>query len=467
VKIAFLGGVGTVTGSMFRLSVNGQGILLECGLFQGRRQESFERNRNLPPEAVSCQAMVLSHAHIDHSGNIPTLVRLGFHGNIYTTFATRDLCSAMLRDSAHIQEQDAQYVNKKRARQDLPPVEPIYTLAEAVQSLDFFISTGYGRPFTVAPGVTATFYDAGHILGSAITVYDLEEDGYRCRLAFTGDLGRRGAPILRDPMIVHNVDVLIMESTYGNREHGTYEEAERKFREVVNTTYKRNGKVIIPAFSVGRTQVLVYALHRLSQAREIPDLPIFVDSPLSVNVTEIFRLHPECYDEELRSFMGSLGNGDPFGFERLRYIRQVEDSKALNFLREPAIIISASGMCESGRILHHLKNNIEDPRNTVLIVGWQAPHTLGRRLVEGQSRVKIFGEEYQVRAQVEVINGFSAHADHRELVEYADAVAADGRLKRVFLVHGEETASMGLAAALREQNLDQVVIPQPGDEWEL
>jgi metallo-beta-lactamase family protein len=372
----------------------------------------------------------------------------------------------MLRDAGHIQEYDTQYVNKKRARQGLPPVEPLYTVEDATLSLRHFVSVGYDRPLSLGSGVRLTFRDAGHILGSAITVIDIEEDGQTSRLAFTGDLGRKGMPILRDPWLLQDVDYLIIESTYGDRLHDQIETTNERLADVVVDTYRRGGKVIVPAFSVGRTQELVYALHRLTEEREIPDLPIFVDSPLSTNVTEIFRLHPECYDEEVNEFI-TAGNGrDPFGFHRLTYIRSVERSKELNFLRKPAIIISASGMCEAGRILHHLKNNVEDQRNTVLIVGWQAPDTLGRRLVERQSIVKIFGEEYRLHARVETINGFSAHADRAELLDYVQQSGPE-RLKATFVVHGEESASLALADGLRDLGVREVTVPRPGDEFEL
>ncbi|UCC65107.1 MAG: MBL fold metallo-hydrolase [Anaerolineae bacterium] len=467
-NIKFLGAARTVTGSLHVLTVNGHRILLECGLYQGRRQESFERNRQLPFDPTNIDAMILSHAHIDHSGNIPMLVKNGYQGNIYVTPATRDLCSAMLRDAAYIQEQDAAYLNKKRKKTGEPPIEPLYKIADALNSLQHFVSVGYERPFPVVPGVTATLHDAGHILGSAIVALDVEEGERKFRFAFSGDLGRRDLPILRDPTCIEAVDAFITESTYGDRFHGPPAEADVALRRAVNETFKRGGKVIIPAFSVGRTQEIVYALHRLSNARKIPDLPIFVDSPLSTNVTEIFRLHPECYDKETHDFLNASGDRDPFGFHRMRYIREVEDSKALNFLREPAVIISASGMCENGRILHHLKNNVKDARNTVLIVGWQAPHTLGRRLVEKDPVVRIFGQEYSLRANVEVINGFSAHADRNELLAYTAHLSQfDGRLKHVFVVHGEEKAAQALARGLREQGVPHVLVPEPGQEVEL
>ena len=465
-KLQFLGAARTVTGSMHLLTVNGSRVLLDCGLFQGRRRESFERNRRQPFDPRTIDALVLSHAHIDHSGNIPSLVKNGFEGNVYATDATRDLCSAMLRDSGHIQEEDAAYINKKLVRKGLPLVEPLYTKEDATDSLQSFISLGYARRMPVAPGVTVTFHDAGHILGSAIVTLDIEEGRDRRRLLFTGDLGRKGMPILRDPQLVGNVDYLIIESTYGDRLHDPIETIDKRLRDVVVETHRQGGKVIVPAFSVGRTQELVYALHRLTLARKIPEMPIFVDSPLSVNVTEIFRLHPECYDEELRQFMNGGNHRDPFGFHRLRYIRAVEASKELNFLREPAIIISASGMCEAGRILHHLKNNIQDPRNTILIVGWQAPHTLGRRLVERNPQVRIFGEEYDLRARVETINGFSAHADREGLLDYVRQLEPS-RLEHVFVVHGEEAASLSLADRFRRLGVSQTVVPQPGEEFDL
>jgi len=461
-RLTFLGAARTVTGSMHLVETNGARLLLDCGLFQGRRKESYERNLNFPFDPASIDAVILSHAHIDHAGNIPNLVKRGFQGPIWCTSATRDLCAAMLRDSGYIHELDVLYLNKHRQRKGLPPVEPLYTRQDAEVCLSAFVAIGYGRPFPVAPGVRLTFLDAGHILGSAITLLDIEENGKTQRLVFSGDLGRPGLAILRDPETVREADVLIMESTYGNRTHESREEAERTLRRVINDTYRRHGKVVIPSFAVGRTQELVYALHRLTDARKIPDLPIFVDSPLAVNVTEIFRLHPECYDEEMKEFLNSDRRRDPFGFRRLRYIRDVEDSKALNFLRDSAVIISASGMCEAGRILHHLKNTIGDPANTILFVGFQAEHTLGRRILDGHERVRIFGEEYRVRARVEHIDGYSAHADQKELLAWVEAFDRQ-RLQRAFLVHGEEEAAFVLAEEMRKLGVRHVCVPEPGE----
>ena len=464
-RIQFLGAVQTVTGSMHRLRVNGTNILLDCGLFQGRRAETYEKNRRFPFDPSEIDAVILSHAHIDHSGNLPNLVRKGFRGNIYSTFATRDLCSAMLRDSAYIQEADVAYVNRKRARKKLPPIEPIYTQADATETLKYFFAAGYDRWIHVTPDVRVIFRDAGHILGSAIVVLEINENGRTIRVAYTGDLGRMDLPILRDPTPVSDVDYVISESTYGGRFHETPDEAEAKLESCVNRTCDRGGKLIIPAFAVGRTQELAYALHRLRLSKKIPSLRIFVDSPLAVNVTEIFRLHPECYDQETLEFMTKAR--DPFGFERLRYIRYVEDSKALNNMHEPMVIISASGMCEAGRILHHLKNNVENPNNTVLIVGFQAVHTLGRRIVERRETIPIFGDKYRLRAEVEVINGYSAHADRSELLRWIGHAHESGKLKGVFLVHGDPEQSDELASGLDEIGVQGVIIPAPGFEAEI
>ena len=466
-KVTFWGAARTVTGSMHLLEVNDTKILLDCGLYQGKRKLSYERNLNFPFDPKDIDVMVLSHAHIDHSGNIPNLVRQGFKGNIYTTHASRDLCAAMLEDSARIQEQDIGYLNKKRRRKGEPPLQPLYTVQDALATLPYFIGVPYWRPIPIAPGVTLTFYDAGHILGSAIVVLDIDEQGVgKKRLVFSGDLGRRGLAILRDPEFIDHADYLIMESTYGSRYHETFEDATQKLREISIRAFRQKGRLLVPSFAVGRTQELVYRLNQLRSKHDIPEFPIYVDSPLAVNVTEIFRLHPECYDRETRKFMAANDNRSPFGFHLLRYVRSVEDSKDLNFVPDPVMIIAASGMCEGGRILHHLKNHISDPNAIILFVGYQAENTLGRRILDGVSPVRIFGDMYKVRAQVERIDGYSAHADRAELLDWANHFDRS-QLKRVFLVHGEEEGYTGLKSGLEQMGFRNVTVPDRGDSFEL
>jgi metallo-beta-lactamase family protein len=467
-RLTFYGAARTVTGSQHMVEVNGQRILLDCGLYQGKRSEAAERNRHLPFAAPEVDVMVLSHAHIDHSGNIPNLVKSGYDGEIISTYATRDLCATMLLDSGHIQEKDVEFVNKRRKKRGEMPVEPIYTQEDAVKSLDYFTSQSYNRSRKIAPGVTLTFLDAGHMLGSAIVVLDIEDrDVHRdVRLVFSGDIGRVGIPIIRDPQTVESADILIMESTYGDRLHPPYAESDKDLERIINQTYQRGGLIIVPAFAVGRTQQLVYSLNRLADAGDIPRLPIYVDSPLAVNATAVYRMHPECYDDEIRSFiMSENGTREAFDFGQLIYTRSVEESKKLNFLREPAIIISASGMAETGRILHHLKNHIENPKNTILITSWQAPDTLGRKLVEKQPTVNIFGEPYQNRAHLEVLNGFSGHADHDELLDWVGATK--DKPQRTFLVHGEEKAAFALAESLKNQFTMRVDVPQWKESFEV
>ena len=458
-EITFWGAARAVTGSQHLIDVNGKRILLDCGLFQGRRAEAFERNRNLPFDPRSIDAVVLSHAHIDHCGNLPTLVKGGFQGDIHCTLATADLVSIMLRDSAYIALKDSEYVNKKHKRKGLPPVEPLYTIEEAEKTLDYLVAHQYNRQFPVARGVRAILRDAGHILGSAITVLDIDDGGQRARLGYTGDLGRRDLPILRDPVLIRDMEYLITESTYGNRLHEDISQIEEELAETVIETHSRRGKLIIPAFAVERTQEVIYTLHRLRNEGRIPAVPVYADSPLAIDATEIFRLHPECFDEETNEFL--LREQDPFGFRGLQYLRTVEESKRLNELEGPMIIISASGMCEAGRILHHLKNNVQDSRNTVLIVSFQAEHTLGRRIAEKRETVRIFGDEYRLRAQVKVIDAFSAHADRDELLSWI--AHAKANLKRVCVLHGEEAQSLALAAGLSKLGVRQISVPRLGE----
>ncbi|MEI7728520.1 MAG: MBL fold metallo-hydrolase [Verrucomicrobiota bacterium] len=459
-QVHFYGAARTTTGSMYLLEVNDQRILLECGMYQGRRDESIERNRNFPFDPSKLDAAVLSHAHIDHCGNLPNLCRKGFQGNIYSTFATRDLASIMLQDSAAVQRADAEFVSKKRAKQGLPPVEPLYTAADAEKAVRQFVAFNYDRPMPIGDGVTVTFVDAGHILGSAQVVLDIRENGKKFRYLFSGDVGRGQDEILRDPVPVEGVDYLQVESTYGGREHGTKPEAISKLVELVNSTLAQNGKVIIPSFSVGRTQQIVYVLHQYCLDGKIPRVPIFVDSPLSVNATEVFRLHPECFNDSTYAFLRDVAN--PFGMENLTYIRELSHSMKLNDVKEPIIIISASGMAEAGRIRHHLKNNIGDPRNLVLFIGYCADHTLGAQIMKGQNPVNIFGEPYAVRARVASIDAFSGHADKNELTRYVQKLT--GNIKKIAVIHGEESQSLAFAETLERLKPNaEVMVPNTGD----
>jgi metallo-beta-lactamase family protein len=451
------------------LEVNDCQILLECGLYQGRRGDTYERSHNFPFDPRKLDAVILSHAHIDHSGNLPNLVKCGYKGPIHTTSATAHLANIMLMDSAHIQEIDAEYVSKKNARRGLPPVEPLYTVADAALVAQHFDPISYDEQYEVAPGVTVTLVDAGHILGSAAIVLDVEENvsGARRkkRLWYSGDIGRRDLPLLRDPVLPRQADWMIMECTYGDKPHSDPRLAVDELRQVVNRTVKRGGKVIIPAFAVGRTQDLIYDLHLLMDSGQIPPVPVIVDSPLAVNASDIYRAHPECFDEETQKFIAQDKHRAILGFERLTYTRTVEESKALNGRREPMIIISAAGMAENGRIRHHLVNNIENPANTILIVSWQAPDTLGRRLAERDKRVTIFGESYEVRAEVATIGGLSAHAGQDLLVEYACATQAT--VQEIYLVHGEPTPAQMLTEKLAEKGIRQVAYPDLHESVEI
>lgn len=470
-QLTFHGAARTVTGSQHLVEVNGVKILLDCGLFQGKRKDAYARNQKLPFDASQIDYVVLSHAHIDHSGNLPNLVKSGFGGDIICTFATRNLCSVMLRDSGRIQEYDVAWLNKKRARKGEPPVDPIYTENDAIQAMKHFLAISYERAYKLTPDIQVTFYDAGHMLGSAMVALDINDHatGKQHRLVFSGDLGRYDIPILRDPTTLDAADTLIMESTYGNRSHAPVEDSTADLKRIVKETFARGGSIVVPAFAVGRTQQLVYTLHQLQHSGDLPPLNVYVDSPLAINATGVFRQHAEDFDAETRAFMDNdeHRHTDPFGFDGLRYTPTTAESKELNDLKEPAIIISASGMAEAGRILHHLRNRISDPRNTVLIVGWQAPHTLGRRIVEKQPKVRIFGEEYDLKAQVAVLNGFSGHADHDGLLDWAKAFTTR-QPKRTFLVHGEPDAADALAAALKKEvGLKQVDVPDLHQSFEV
>ncbi len=445
-EITFAGAAQTVTGSQHLLRINGHSLLLECGLFQGRRADTYAINRSFPFDPRGIDTVILSHAHIDHCGNLPNLVRQGYAGPIHATPSTVHLTDLTLRDSGRIQESDIEYLNKKRARKGLDPVEPLYTAADAEAVSQQLVMQAYNQPFEPVPGVIARLVDAGHILGSAGVVLDLKEKGRKVRLMFSGDIGRLRMPLLRDPVPPAKVDVLLMECTYGDKPHLSPEHATAGLCQVLRRTFERGGKVILPAFAIGRTQLLVYTLHEMIDAGELPQVPVFVDSPLATNATEIFRRHPEDFDEQAIAFLKQDPHGRLFGFDLLTFTQSVGDSKAINERKGPLVIISASGMAETGRILHHLRNNLGDPRNTVLITSWMAPDTLGRRLVEGEKSVFIFGEEHTVRAEVATVDGFSAHAGQDYLETYARASA--GSLKHLYLVHGESKPAEALRARL-------------------
>ena len=462
-KLKFCGAAGTTTGSQHLLEVNGKRILLDCGLYQGSRSHAYEVNCCFPHfDPQSIDLVILSHAHIDHSGNLPNLTSKGFTGNIYATHATRDLCQIMLADSARIQQSDIEWLNKHRLRDGLEPVTPLYSEQDAEHCLRQFVTIGYDRSMPVCDGVMLTFIDAGHILGSAQILLEVHDqaDGQQKRFLFSGDVGRGHNEVLRDPVPVRDVDFLLMESTYGGREHEAPPGMGEHFGEIIRQAFRRGGKILIPSFAVERTQQLLYVLNDLFERDAIPEIPVFVDSPLAVSATEIYRLHPESFNEEVYESLFEKQN--PFGFENLTLVRTVSGSKALNDIDGVAIIISASGMCEAGRILHHLKNNIGDPKTTVLFVGYCADNTLGRRIRDGEKEVPILGGRYHVRAKIEMVDSFSGHADHSELLEYF--ARTSGPKKRVWLVHGEPDHCAALCEALQQRHPNPVDMPALGSE---
>lgn len=464
-KLTTYGAAQTVTGSMHLIEVNGHSLLMDCGLFQGKREESYRVNLNFPFDPKTLDCVVLSHAHLDHSGNLPNLVKNGFQGRIWTTNATADLADIMLRDSGRIQEDDVQFVNKVRARQGRPPVKPVYTESDAIATAPYFRSVFYDQTFSPIPGVTVTLYDAGHIIGSAAVCLDVEEQGQKKRLWFSGDIGRLQTPILRDPVMPINADYLLMECTYGDSVHPPMEEAFEEFKAVVLRTIKRGGKVIVPAFAVGRTQNLSYYLANAIEEGALPPIPVIVDSPLAVSASDIYRRHSECFDEETAALLRE--HRTPYlDFDHVIYTHSVEESKAINSFKEPCIIISASGMAEGGRILHHLRNNIGDGRNTIALISYMAPYTLGRRLQEGQTKVRIFGEEFFRKAEVAKFEGFSAHAGQDLLVDYVKATAPS--LKKLILVHGEPEAEQALLSKLNaELKLPETVYASQAQSFDL
>jgi len=459
VRVTFWGAARTVTGSKHLLAGRPGNVLLDCGLFQGRRSESEARNRALPFHAGSVDALVLSHAHIDHSGAVPLLVKSGFHGPIHATAATADLCRVMLLDSAHIQEKDAEFLNRKQGRRGRGAIRPLYETRDVEHAMDLFQSHPYGKPVEVRPGLLATFHDAGHILGSASVELRWKENGKPGSLVFSGDLGRPDRPIMRDPEPLPRADHLILEGTYGGKTHPGEGSLLEALEKVVKAAVERGGRIVIPAFAVGRAQEVVHALNRLENEHRIPELPIFLDSPLANEVQAVVARHTDVFDEETRT---AIKRGeDPLGLRRVTAVRDAEESKKLNDRPGTFITIAASGMCEAGRILHHLRHTIEDPRHTIVIVGYQADGTLGKRLVDHVPEVKIFGEPFMVGAQVVVLNGFSAHADHPALVAQAESCRPSAGCA---IVHADLLRAEALRAGLPDLDCR---IPVEGETWEL
>lgn len=456
------GAARTTTGSMHLVEYGGRRILLDCGLQQGRRKESFERNRNFPFSVSGVDVVVLSHAHIDHSGNLPTLSRQGYRGPIYATAGTRDLCEIMLRDSAFLQEQDVRFVNKRRLRDGKVPFELLYEQRDVDTTMGLFRTLPYGEAREIAPGLVLTFHDAGHVLGSATVALDYKRGGKPRRLLFTGDLGQGNMPILRDPQPVPEVDVLLTESTYGDRLHPCCENVEGRLKDYLTFIHQHKSKLVIPAFSVGRTQQLLYLLTDLIESGRVPPTPVYVDSPLAKAATEVHLRHTEYFNDETREL---LSRGiDRFAQKSMRFTNSVDESKALNETPGPMVILSASGMCEGGRILHHLRNTVEDARNIILIVGFQAEHTLGRRIVDRVSPIRIFGEEYELRASVYTINALSGHADRDGLLSFYKSLG--GRISHALCVHGEEAYCEANAEQIAAMGVPRVDIPVSGQKFE-
>lgn len=467
IELEFIGAARTVTGSKHLLRTSRASVLLDCGMFQGRREESFEKNSHIPVDPKRLDAVVLSHAHIDHSGALPSLFKMGYRGPIYTTPATRDLTAPMLMDTAHLMKSDAEHIQRliDRGEKRIRPVTPLYDQEDVYGTLSLILGLPYHRRQTIAPGIDLTFFDAGHVLGSAISVLDIEDEGKRLRIAYTGDLGRKHLPILRSPEAPEGISCLLMESTYGDRFHDPVELIGDALVEVILRTLRRGGKIVIPSFALERAQEVIYVLKKLRDQKRIPSIPVYVDSPLTVKLTDVFTLHPECYDPGTFALLHN--SHTIFEFDELQYISSVEDSKRIDASPEPAIIISASGMCEGGRVLHHLHATIEDSKNTVLIVGFQAENTLGRRIVEKRPEVKIFGLPHRLEAEVCVLNGFSGHADQHGLLKFADAVGKRGPLERLILVHGDFSAQEALSVELKKAGVRSVETPRAGDRIRL
>jgi metallo-beta-lactamase family protein len=460
-----LGGAREVTGSKHILEVDGRSYLVDCGAFQGKRAEADRKNRDFGIPADKIEAAILTHGHFDHCGLLPLLTKRGYKGNIYATPATRDLASLVMMDSARIQAHDAEYLRyqagKKGEKFDW---QPLYDEQDAVKATSQIVTASYNRPMWIGDGVKLEFYDAGHILGSSIAYVTVNRGGKETRIAFTGDLGRKGKPIIRDPDTVPAPDYVVLESTYGNRLHESTDDAMEKLADAVKKAVRDRGKIIIPAFAIERTQELVYYFHILQDRKIIPEIPIYVDSPMATNATTIFQVHPECYDEETQEAF-TKHHKNPFGFNSLRFTMSVDESKALNNVQGPAVIISADGMCEAGRIQHHLVRNIGDPFTTILIVGYMAEHTLGRRIRDREGEVKILGQWYKLKANVQTIDAFSAHADYAEMGAWLDAVDTS-RLKKIFMVHGEGSAQTEFKKYLAGKGFKDVDIVEYGKTYE-
>ena len=466
-KIKFIGAAREVTGSKHLITTNeGKRILLDCGMFQGKGMETDAMNRNLMFDPATIDYLILSHAHIDHSGLIPYMYKLGFRGSVVCTNATRDLCSIMLADSGHIQELDNKWFNKKRINQRLPTVEPIYGQTESEKCMELFIGVAYNRRFYINDKINVKFTNTGHMLGSAVVNLELLENGKKVHLAFTGDIGRPHNRIIQPPVAFPQCDYLITESTYGNRLHPADKESEEDLLKiVVETCVDKGGKLIIPSFSIGRTQEIVFVLNNFYNEGRLPKIEVFVDSPLSVNATEIFRMHPECMNNDVKQVMKF--DDDPFGFNSLHYIKNVDESKALNDYHEPCIIISSSGMLEAGRIKHHVANNIDNPRNTILIVGYCSPRSLGARIQEPSLReVSIFGNYHAVNARIAKIEAFSGHGDYNEMKAFLSCQDPK-KIKKTFLVHGEYEVQQFYQKELENVGFHDIEIPEAGVEFEL
>jgi metallo-beta-lactamase family protein len=461
------GGAGEVTGSKHVLTVDGARCLIDCGAFQGRREEAEEKNRALVPDPESLASVVLTHAHFDHCGMLPLLSKRGYRGNYYATPATRDLAGVVMMDSAAIQARDAEYLGKQAAKKGQKfDWKPLYDEEDVVKAMGQFVTVSYNRPLAIGDGMRIELFDAGHILGSAICRMSARDrSGHEVVIGFTGDLGRKGKPIIRDPDSIPPVDYLVLEATYGDRLHESTVDAMDRLARVVSETAARGGKIVIPAFAIERTQELVYYFHMLLDEKRIPDIPIYVDSPMAINATSIFQIHPECYDAETHAAF-SKHHENPFGFNALHFSSSVTDSKRLNDLQGPAVIISADGMCEAGRIQHHLIHTISDARNTILIVGYMADHTLGRRIKDRLPEVRIQGDIFKVKARIEEINAFSAHADYQESWDWLSGLDLE-RLKKVFLVHGEPAGLSHLQSFLKGKGIKEVEIVKYGSVYDL